>query len=103
MRPEVQQLPSPTGDLAVWRNATTGSSSSSAYVSAGRRRTYRTRFRRDGHGATAYMDEFTVALRDSAGRYRSWPAAKVKGRWKDPAEAHVDRAGKVTRMTISNL
>jgi cytochrome c oxidase cbb3-type subunit 3 len=54
-------------------------------------------------GTRAYADEFTVALRDSSGRYRSWPAAKVQVRVDDPAEAHVDLLAKYTDDDIHNL
>jgi len=54
-------------------------------------------------GERAFMDEFTVALRDSAGRYRSWPTAKVKVKVDDPAEAHVDLLAKYTDDDIHNL
>jgi len=54
-------------------------------------------------GDRAFMDEFTVALRDSAGRYRSWPAARVKVKVDDPAEAHVELLAKYTDDDIHNL
>ncbi len=40
-------------------------------------------------GERAYQDEFTVALRDSAGVYRSFTASKVQVEADAPAEAHV--------------
>jgi cytochrome c oxidase cbb3-type subunit 3 len=54
-------------------------------------------------GSRAYLDEFTVALRDASGRYRSWPAARVKVKVDDPAEAHVDLLAKYTDDDIHNL
>jgi cytochrome c oxidase cbb3-type subunit 3 len=54
-------------------------------------------------GTRAYVDEFTVALRDESGRYRSWPLAKVSVRVDDPAEAHVDLLAKYTDDDIHNL
>jgi len=54
-------------------------------------------------GERAFMDEFTVALRDSAGRYRSWPMSKVKVKVDDPAEAHVELLPKYTDDDIHNL
>jgi cytochrome c oxidase cbb3-type subunit 3 len=54
-------------------------------------------------GDRAYADEFTVALRDNSGRYRSWPAAKVKVQVDDPAEAHVELLSKYTDDDIHNL
>jgi cytochrome c oxidase cbb3-type subunit 3 len=54
-------------------------------------------------GTRAYLDEFTVALRDGSGRYRSWPAATVKVQADDPAEAHVELLAKYTDDDIHNL
>ena len=54
-------------------------------------------------GELAYQDEFTVALRDSAGRYRSWRAGDVKYTVDDPAEAHVDLLAKYSDQDIHNL
>ena len=54
-------------------------------------------------GISAYLDEFTVALRDSSGRYRSWAASKVKVQVDDPAEAHVNLLEKYTDDDIHNL
>jgi cytochrome c oxidase cbb3-type subunit 3 len=54
-------------------------------------------------GERAFMDEFTVALRDASGRYRSWPMNKVKVKVDDPAEAHVELLAKYTDDDIHNL
>jgi cytochrome c oxidase cbb3-type subunit 3 len=54
-------------------------------------------------GETAYQDEFTVALRDASGIYRSWPASKVKVKLDAPAEAHVELLAKYTDDDIHNL
>ncbi len=54
-------------------------------------------------GELAYRDEFTIALRDSAKRYRSWPASQVKFTVDDPARAHVDLLAKYTDDDIHNL
>jgi cytochrome c oxidase cbb3-type subunit 3 len=54
-------------------------------------------------GTTAYQDEFTVALRDSEGRYRSWTASKVKVNVDNKAEAHADLLAKYTDDDIHNL
>ena len=54
-------------------------------------------------GERAYQDEFTVALRDSTGRYRSWPVSKVKFKVDAPAEAHVDLLPKYTDDDLHNL
>jgi cytochrome c oxidase cbb3-type subunit 3 len=54
-------------------------------------------------GELAYKDEFTVALRDDDGRYRSWPASSVKFTVDAPAEAHAELLGKYTDEDIHNL
>jgi len=54
-------------------------------------------------GMLAYRDEFTVALRDAAGKYHSWSADGVKYTIDAPAEAHVDLFGKYTDADIHNL
>ncbi len=54
-------------------------------------------------GTLAYQDEFTVALRDAEGRYRSWLAKNVKFTIDAPAEAHVDLLGKYSDADIHNL
>jgi cytochrome c oxidase cbb3-type subunit 3 len=54
-------------------------------------------------GQEAYRDEFNVALRDASGRYRAWPANKVKVTVDAPAEAHVELLAKYTDTDIHNL
>jgi cytochrome c oxidase cbb3-type subunit III len=54
-------------------------------------------------GELAYQDEFTIALRDASGRYRSWPVSAVKFTIDDPAEAHVRLLPKYTDDDIHNL
>jgi cytochrome c oxidase cbb3-type subunit III len=54
-------------------------------------------------GTLAYHDEFTVALRDAEGKYRSWSTDAVKYTIEAPAEAHVDLFGKYTDADIHNL
>jgi cytochrome c oxidase cbb3-type subunit 3 len=54
-------------------------------------------------GTLAYKDEFTVALRDANGKYRSWPTDGVKYTIEAPAEAHVDLFAKYTDAEIHNL
>ena len=54
-------------------------------------------------GELAYQDEFTVAMRDSAGHYRSWRTSDVKFTVDDPAEAHVDLLAKYSDQDIHNL
>jgi len=54
-------------------------------------------------GMLAYRDEFTVALRDSDGVYRSWPTSGVKFTVHSPADAHVELFPKYTDDDIHNL
>jgi mono/diheme cytochrome c family protein len=54
-------------------------------------------------GTLAYRDEFTVALRDSTGTYRSWPTSRVRLTVESPADAHVELFSKYTDEDIHNL
>jgi cytochrome c oxidase cbb3-type subunit 3 len=54
-------------------------------------------------GELAYLDEFTVALTDSSGHYRSWPVSKVTYKVDAPVEAHADLLSKYTDADIHNL
>ena len=54
-------------------------------------------------GALAYRDEFTIALTDASGRYRSWPATQVKFTVNDPLEAHVDQLGQYSDEDLHNV
>lgn len=54
-------------------------------------------------GAIAYRDEFTIAITDSAGYYRSWPTSEVTISVKDPLQAHADLLPKYTDADIQNL
>ena len=54
-------------------------------------------------GTLAYLDEFTVALRESDGEYHSWLTARVKYKVDSPVDAHVDLFGKYTDADIHNL
>lgn len=47
-------------------------------------------------GRLAYRDEFTIALTDAGGWYRSWPTRQVKFVVNDPLQAHIDQLGKYT-------
>jgi cytochrome c oxidase cbb3-type subunit 3 len=47
-------------------------------------------------GRLAYRDEFTIALTDADGWYRSWPVRQVKFVVSDPLQGHVDQLGKYT-------
>ncbi len=54
-------------------------------------------------GELAYRDEFTVAMRDSTGKYRSWPTDHITFSVDAPAEAHAELLGKYTDADIHNL
>ncbi len=54
-------------------------------------------------GELAYRDEFTIGLRDSAKRYRSWRTAKVQFKIDAPAEAHAEQLAKYSDDDIHNL
>lgn len=54
-------------------------------------------------GTLAYQDEFTVAMRDASGTYRSWAVANVKYSVDSPVDAHVELFGKYTDADIHNL
>jgi cytochrome c oxidase cbb3-type subunit 3 len=54
-------------------------------------------------GKLAYRDEFTIALTDAAGWYRSWPAAQTKFTVDDPLQAHVDQLAKYTDADMHNV
>ncbi|HEX5108637.1 MAG TPA: c-type cytochrome [Vicinamibacterales bacterium] len=47
-------------------------------------------------GTLAYRDEFTIALTDSAGSYRSWPTRRVTFKVDDKLSAHVEQLAKYT-------
>ena len=54
-------------------------------------------------GTLAYRDEFTVALRDADGTYRSWPVNRVKYTVESPVDAHVAQFEKYTDDDVHNL
>jgi cytochrome c oxidase cbb3-type subunit 3 len=54
-------------------------------------------------GTLAYLDEFTVALTDAAGSYRSWRIADVQYKVDAPVNAHVELFPKYTDDDIHNL
>ena len=55
-----------------------------------------TRERQTFTGTLAYRDEFTIAMIDASGRYRSWPTSRVDFEVDDPLEAHVDQLARYT-------
>jgi len=54
-------------------------------------------------GTLAYLDEFTVGLRDANETYHSWAAANVKYKVDSPVEAHAEQFPKYTDADIHNL
>jgi len=54
-------------------------------------------------GILAYLDEFTVALTDPAGSYRSWRTADVQYKVDAPVNAHVEQFSRYTDEDIHNL
>jgi mono/diheme cytochrome c family protein len=54
-------------------------------------------------GTLAYRDEFTIALRDGTGTYRSWPTNQVRFTVHSPADAHVELFSKYTDADVHNL
>jgi mono/diheme cytochrome c family protein len=54
-------------------------------------------------GTLAYLDEFTVGLRDKDGVYHSWAVERVKYTVDSPVEAHVEQLAKYTDEDIHNL
>ena len=54
-------------------------------------------------GTLAYLDEFTVGLRDANGMYHSWPVNSVRYSVASPVEAHVALFPKYTDADIHNL
>jgi cytochrome c oxidase cbb3-type subunit 3 len=54
-------------------------------------------------GRLAHRDEFTIALVDSSGWHRSWPADLVKYVVDDPLEAHIAQLGKYTEADMHDV
>lgn len=54
-------------------------------------------------GTVSYLDEFTIALRDADGNYRSWAIGKVKYKLDAPVNAHVELFGQYSDDDIHNL
>lgn len=54
-------------------------------------------------GTLAYLDEFTVGIRDAAGNYRSWPTNAVRYSVDKKLDAHVALFSKYTDDDIHNL
>jgi mono/diheme cytochrome c family protein len=54
-------------------------------------------------GTLAYLDEFTVGLRDKEGVYHSWAVERVKYTLDSPVRAHIEQLAKYTDDDIHNL
>lgn len=54
-------------------------------------------------GVLAYRDEFTIALTDADGTYKSWPTDGVSYTVDSPVNAHVDLFSRYTDDDIHNL
>jgi hypothetical protein len=54
-------------------------------------------------GRLAFRDEFTIALRDTNGWYRSWSTALVKHTVDNPVEAHFEQLKKYTDADMHNV
>lgn len=54
-------------------------------------------------GTLVYRDEFTIALTDSNGTYRSWPTDGLSYKVDSPVNAHVDLFSRYTDDDIHNL
>jgi cytochrome c oxidase cbb3-type subunit 3 len=54
-------------------------------------------------GTLVYRDEFTVALVDEAGRYRSWSTSSVDYAVSDPLEAHVEQLPRYTDEAMHDV
>ncbi len=54
-------------------------------------------------GRLAYLDEFTVGLRDADGVYHSWQTKLVHYKVNSPVEAHVEQFPRYTDDDVHNL
>jgi cytochrome c oxidase cbb3-type subunit 3 len=54
-------------------------------------------------GKVTFQDEFTIAITDSAGWHRSWPASQVKIKVEDPLAAHIALLPKYTNDDLHNV
>ncbi len=61
---------------------------------------------RDGESVTgevANRDEFTIAVTEAGGRYRSWPVDRVSVTISDPLQAHADQLVRYTDATMHDV
>jgi cytochrome c oxidase cbb3-type subunit 3 len=54
-------------------------------------------------GKVVYQDEFTIAVTDADGWYRSWPTSQVKVSLSNPLEAHIAMLPKYTNADLHNV
>jgi cytochrome c oxidase cbb3-type subunit III len=54
-------------------------------------------------GRLVYRDEFTIALTDASGWYRSWPIDRVKVTVDDPLDAHRAQLGRYTDKDMHDV
>src|SRR5690606_8654801 len=54
-------------------------------------------------GEVAHRDEFTIAVVDAGGRYRSWPTRRVRFTVDDPREAHVAQLARYTDEAMHDV
>jgi mono/diheme cytochrome c family protein len=54
-------------------------------------------------GTLAYLDEFTVGLKEKDGTYKSWAIENVKYKVDSPVDAHVEQFPKYTDDDVHNL
>jgi cytochrome c oxidase cbb3-type subunit 3 len=54
-------------------------------------------------GKVVYQDEFTIAITDAAGWYRSWPTSQVTVSVSNPLEAHIALLPKYTNDDLHNV
>jgi cytochrome c oxidase cbb3-type subunit III len=54
-------------------------------------------------GTVAYRDEFSIAITDPSGYYRSWQTSKVKVKIDNPLDAHIAQLAKYTNDDLHNV
>lgn len=54
-------------------------------------------------GTLVYQDEFTIGMKDAAGKFHSWPARSITFQVDDPLEEHVTALSKYTDEAIHNV
>jgi cytochrome c oxidase cbb3-type subunit 3 len=91
---------SPSGDLAGVANRLQGLELLQRMLYPSRSRaakvTVKTQSGETVAGTLAYRDEFTIALTDATGRYRSWLAHEVTFTVDNPLDAHVEQLARYT-------